>query len=140
MEYLSLSEREGLEGEKKELEATLAELAQSGAGTQAEGIDRDRLRGEIKRLDVAIGERTAPSARGAEKDRLVKEEEELEEILKQGMPISYEMRRPSQNPGAVRKHMNWTERNLANVERYRTIQRILRPNEPKSVENLRKDK
>ena len=137
---MSLSEREGLEDEKRELETTLAELAQSGAGTQAEGIDRDRLRGEIKRLDVAIGERTAPSARGAEKDKLIKEEAELEETLQQGMPTRYEMRRPSENPGAVRKHQNWTLRNIENVERYRTIQRILRPTEPKSVENLRKDK
>ena len=139
-EYLSQSERMGLEQDKKELEQTLAEAEGSGIGTQAEGIDRDRLRGEIKRLDVAIGERTPTKPRGPEKDKLVLEEKEIEKQLMEGMPSWYEMRKPSMNPGAVRKHMAWCERNTPAIERYRQIQRILRPMEPKSVESLRKEK
>ena len=139
-EYLSPAERTSLESEKKDLETTLSEVESAGKGTDADGIDRDRLKGEIVRLNVAIEERTAPTARGIHKDKLVKEEKQIEEELQQGMPTWFEMRKPSMNPGAVRKHLNWCARNEKNIERYRELQRILRPNDPKSVENLRKEK
>lgn len=139
-EYLSPVERENLESEKKELETTLAELEESGKGTQAEQIDRSRIKAEISRLDHAIEIRTPGRVRAIEKDRLHKEEKELEEKIAEGMPTKYEMRRPTENPGAVRKHMAWCNRNEGRIERYREIQRLLRPFEPKSIENLRKEK
>jgi len=139
-EYLSPSERQSLEGEKRELETTISEMDGSGKGTPAEQIDVGRLQGEIKRLDVAIQERTPAEARGIQKDKYIKEEKVLEETIGTGMPTWHEMRKPSMNPGAVRKHMNWCDRNQANIERYRELQRILRPMDPKSIENLRKEK
>jgi len=139
-EYLSPAERVSLESEKKELETTLTAMQDSGRGTPAEQIDTDRIKGEIKRLDVAIEERTPARVRSTDKDKLIKEEKDLEEKIAEGMPSWFEMRKPSMNPGAVRKHMRWCERNAARIERYRTIQRMLRPFEPKSIEALRKEK
>jgi hypothetical protein len=140
VEYLSPSERESLEVEKQELKATLREMKSSGSGTQAEQIDRDRLKKEIDYLDHAIDVRTPKEPRGVAKDKLAKEERELEEAIAEGMPTRFEMRRPSQNPGAVRKHMSWSQRNAQRINRYREIQRLLRPLEPKSIESLRKDR
>jgi len=137
-EYLSQSERENLESEKKDLENTLAQAEGFGQGT--EGLDVAAIKRDIARLDHAIGERTPQSARGKEKDALIKEEREIEEKLQVGMPTDFEMRQPHRNPGAVKKHQNWLSRNNPLIERYRTIQRILRPFDPKSVESLRKDR
>jgi hypothetical protein len=56
------------------------------------------------------------------------------------MPTRDEMNHPAKNPGAVRKHMRWDVRNKPLIERFRTIQRLINPDEPESIENLRKDK
>ena len=65
---------------------------------------------------------------------------EIEDRLVVGMPTRYEMDHPARCPGAVRKHLAWLSRNNPLIERYVEIQKILRPEEPKSVEALRKDK
>lgn len=137
---MSPSERQSLEGEKKELETTLSEVEGAGRGTPAEQIDRSRLKGEIAKIDSAIQARTPGRVVGSQKDKLAKEEKALEAEISSGMPSWYEMRKPSRNPGAVRKHMHWCDRNQSNIERYREIQRTLRPEDPKSIENLRKDR
>ena len=136
-EYLSQSEREGLEDEKREVEVTLKQVERGYGKGQ---VDTDTLKAEIKRIDNAIEERTPPSPRGLQKDKLAAEEKELEDKIAEGMPTWYEMHQPTKNPGAVRKHMQWCERNQENIERYRLIQKILRPMEPKSIEVLRKEK
>jgi hypothetical protein len=56
------------------------------------------------------------------------------------MPTRDEMRFPAKNPGAVRKHMAWSTKNAQRIERYRYIQRVLNPDDPRSVENLRREK
>jgi len=71
---------------------------------------------------------------------MAKESDRLEQEMSVGMPSWDEMRHPSKNPGAVRKHMTWNSRNFDKIERYRRIQMILNPGEEKSVENLRKDR
>ena len=139
-EFLSPAERAGLEDEKHDLERTLTELEGSGRGTQADNIDTARIRSEITRIGTAIDERTPGKIRATEKDNLVKEEKYLEEKISEGMPTWFEMRKPSMNPGAVRKHMAWCDRNKARIKRYKEIQRLLRPFDPKSIENLRKEK
>ena len=140
-QYLSQSELESLKEEKKELANALAEVQEgAGIGTAGSQIDLSRLKRDMGRLDAAIEAGTAPTPRAVEKDRLVKEEQELEEAIAQGMPTQYEMRKPSLNPGAVRKHMEWGVRNQKDIQRYVEIQRILRPHEPKSIENLRREK
>jgi hypothetical protein len=138
---LSQSELSSLKDERNELNVALNEVqGGAGAGTAASQIDTSRLKREISRIDSIIDEKTAPSPRAIEKDRLVKEEKELEEAIAEGMPTRFEMRRPSENPGAVRKHIQWGERNVLNIRRYVEIQKILRPHDPKSIEVLRKDK
>jgi hypothetical protein len=137
-EFLSESERVGLEDQKRELEAELKN--EEKYGKEGIAINTATIQRQIKSIDHAIETRTPGRTRGADKDKLVKEEKELEEKISAGMPTDYEMRQPNRNPGAVRKHMNWDKRNVENINRYRQIQRILRPGEPKSIENLRKEK
>lgn len=137
---MSQSEREAIQSERRELEDTLNELEGYGKGTQAEQIDAHRIKSEIQRLDNAVSARTPKEVRGVQKDKLMAEEKEIEDALKVGMPTWFEMRKPSMNPGAVRKHMNWLVRNNPRIERYREIQRILRPMNPKSIESLREEK
>jgi hypothetical protein len=128
---------QNLQDEKRELEATLREV-EGGAGDGR--VNVGAIKGEIQSLDTAIHERTAPKTTIITRDRLVIEEKELEKAIAEGMPTQDEMRRPSRNPGAVRKHLAWNERNLQRIERYVEIQRTLRPLEPKSIEVLRKEK
>lgn len=139
-EFLSQSEIENLNDEKKELQSALREIESgTGAGTRAQ-IDPATLKRQIAQIEHAIQSRTPDDVRGAEKDKLVAEELELEEKIAEGMPTRWEMAQPSKNPGAVRKHMAWCNRNQQRIERYVKIQRILRPLEPKSIEVLRKEK
>jgi hypothetical protein len=126
-----------LQDEKRELEATVREV-EAGAGDGR--INTAALKGQIQSLDKAIHDRTAPKTTIITKDRLCVEEKELEKTIAEGMPTRDEMRRPSRNPGAVRKHLAWSERQQQNIERYVEIQRILRPMEPKSIDVLRKEK
>ena len=126
-----------MQDEKRELESTLREV-ESGAGDGR--VNVGAIKGEIQSLDNAIHERTAPKTTIITRDRLAAEEKELEKAIAEGMPTRDEMRRPSRNPGAVRKHLEWNKRNLDNIERYVEIQRTLRPMEPKSIDVLRKEK
>jgi len=137
-EILSTTEREVLQGERRELQDALKN--EYGVGTSAQQIDKDKIKKQIDNIDRAIADREPPKVRGAEKDAMAKESERIEEELREGMPTRDEMRYPVRNPGAVRKHMNWDKRNSEKIERYRYIQRVLNPDDPRSVENLRKDK
>jgi len=139
-EYLSQREIDGLNDEKKELETALYESNEYGAGTQGAQVDKAKLKSEINRIGAAIHHGTPNQVRAVEKDKLAKEEKELEDTISTGMPSWYEMHQPTKNPGAVRKHMAWSKRNKVNIDRYKQIQRILRPLEPKSIEVLRKEK
>jgi len=141
-EYLSPSEREVLQDEKRDLELQLKEMDTEnyGAGGPGSQVDKSNIKREINRIGDAIASRTPDKLRGIEKDRLYKREQELEEVLKEGMPSWYAMRNPTKNPGVVRKHIEWLNRNKDIIDEYRTIQRKLRPFDPKSYEELRKDK
>ena len=136
-EYLSPSEVQSLQEEKRELEASVREI-EGGAGDGR--VDVSAMKGQIRNIDNAIGERTAPRPTSYQKDSMASEERKLEEKIAEGMPTADEMRRPTRNPGAVRKHMEWNMRNKDNIRRYVEIQRNLRPNEPKSIEVLRREK
>ena len=139
-EILSEAEKQTLQEEKRSLQDALKEAGQYGVGTQAEQMDKATIQKQIDRIDQAIVSREAPRVRGSEKDDLIKEAEAIENELREGMPTRDEMDHPAKNPGAVRKHMNWSSRNNAKIERYRYIQRIINPEDPRSVENLRRDK
>ena len=139
-ELLSSTEREGLIDAKRELLDTQKELTQFGKGTAAEQLDQAAIQRQIRNIDKAIADREPPKLRGAQKDELAKEAEEIENRLREGMPTRDEMRFPGRNPGAVRKHMAWSAKNTQNIERYRYIQRVINPDDPRSVENLRREK
>ena len=139
-ELLSAAEKEGLLDQKRELQDTLKETQQYGKGTAAEQLDQAALGRQISHIDKAIADREPIKLRGVQKDEMAKEAEEIENALREGMPTRDEMRFPAKNPGAVRKHMAWGVKNAQRIERYRYIQRTLNPDDPRSVENLRREK
>lgn len=136
-ETLSKTEIQGLENEKRELESVIKEAEDKD---RAVGVDINQIRRKIQNIDNAIEERMPDTARGVKKDSLIREEREIEDKLVDGMPTRYEMDHPARCPGAVRKHLKWLSVNKSRIERYVQIQRIIRPDDPKSVEALRKDK
>ena len=139
-ELLTPAEKGGLLDEKHELQGTLKETQQYGKGTAAEQLDQAALQRQIDHIDKVIADREPPKLRGAQKDEMAKEAEQLENEMREGMPTRDEMRFPAKNPGAVRKHMAWGTKNAQRIERYRYIQRVLNPDDPRSVENLRREK
>jgi hypothetical protein len=139
-EILSTTEKESLLDQKRELQDTLKETQSYGKGTAAEQLDQQAIQKQIDRIDTVIADRQPPKLRGSEKDELAKEIEQLEESMREGMPTRDEMRFPARNPGAVRKHMLWNQRHAKNIERYRYLQRLINPEAPRSVENLRREK
>jgi hypothetical protein len=138
-EILSRSEEDLLRAEQHDLQGALKDT-EFGIGTAAEQIDKDKIKKQIQGIDRAIAERQAPRLKGSEKDAMAKEAEEIEAELREGMPTKHEMDHPGSNPGAVRKHMSWDKRNSDKIERYRYIQKCLNPDDPRSVENLRRDR
>ena len=141
---LSISEREALASEKKDLELELkqAENPQFGRGTAAEMLDKGAMKRQISKLDAAIEQGSPSKVAGAKKDAMMKEAKELEARIKIGMPTRFEMDNPAKCPGAIRKHMNWDKRTTADRDRYRQIMRTLEPDDPTGVdvEKFRIDK
>ena len=139
---LSQSEIKNLEDEKQDLEMALKEAEGYGSGTAGEQLDKARIKAQIAHYDREIEEGQPGRITGKTKDSLYREERELEDRFQIGLPTRYEMAHPAKCPGAVRKHMKWLNENekTGYVDRYRQIQRILRPGEEKSIETLRKDK
>lgn len=140
-EILTPEEKQGLLDEKRELEGQLANKQNRvGVGTIADNIDEGAIKRQIAKIDNAIAEREPPKLKGVEKDAMAKEAEDLERELAEGIPTRDEMNHPAKNPQAVRKHLRWLENNKHRIERYRFIQRSLNPHDPKSIEQLRRDK
>ena len=133
---LSNSEEKELLDEKKELEAVIGE---SGDKDRARGVDTAQIQMRIRKIDSELEKRAVEEVSGKNKDKYFREERELEEKIIIGMPTRYEMEHPHKCPGAVRKHMAWDARNKKLIYRYVEIQKILRPDEPKSIEELRSE-
>jgi len=139
-EFLSNTEKDVLTGQRADFVTQLKDLNEFGQGTAAAQIDKGAIQKQIDRIDRTIAEREPPKVSGARRDELIKEAEAIKVQLAIGMPTRDEMNHPAKNPGAVRKHMRWDVRNKPLIERFRTIQRLINPDEPESIENLRKDK
>ena len=139
---LSLSELQAIEDEKQSLETNLKDAGtDAGTGTQAEGrVNKFEIKSQIDVLQRLLDKSTPQTLTGMQRDALVKREKYLETTLKQGIPTRWEMDMPHKCPGAVRKHMNWLDRNNRLIEEYRDIQRLINPGAEKSVEQLRKDR
>jgi len=141
-QVLSTTEIANLESEKKELEGALKEAEGFGAGTAGEQLDKGKIKAQIKHYEDEIEAGSPGRLAGKTKDSLYREEKELEARFVIGLPTRYEMNHPGKCPGAVRKHKHWLNENenTGFVDRYRQIQRTLRPGEERSIETLRKDK
>lgn len=143
-QVLSESELQTLRDERKEVRETLDALEGKGTekygdGTPAQGIDRAALNRQDQRLRDAIDRGSPRKVSGLDKDRMVKESEDIENCLKEGMPSYDEMQNPRKHVGADRKELNWQRKNVHNVIRWREIQRTLRPGDPTAgnIERLR---
>lgn len=141
-QILSISEREGLVSEKKDMEASLQSAEEFGEGTAASGMDKAAIKGQIARIDKALEDGAAPKLRGGTKDDLKKEADELLSQILAGMPTREEMDHPGRNPGAVRKHMLWDSKTAGMRNRYKVIMRMLEPDDPTAadIEKYRKEK
>lgn len=138
---LSVSERDDLVREKKELEQTIKESEYWGAGTRA-SVDKAILRQQIGKIDHALVEGTAKNLGSNGKDKAVTMARRLEKEIKLGMPSYDEMQALEKYPGAVRKHYMWEKKNAKNIEQWKYIKRTLEPNDPtvSNVEQLRSAK
>jgi hypothetical protein len=123
---LSISEREGLISEKKDLETNLKDASQYGGGQVNTGV----IKQQINNLDKALHDGMAPKVAGIKKDALWAEAKQLKEEIMAGMPTQFEMDHPGRAPGAVGKHMNWDKRNADKIRRYKEIMRMLEPQDP----------
>ena len=123
---LSISEREGLISEKKDLETNLKDASQYGGGQVNTGV----IKQQISNLDKALVEGSAPRIAGLKKDALWAEAKQLKEEIMAGMPTQFEMDHPGRAPGAVHKHLNWDKRNADKIRRFKDIMRILEPQDP----------
>lgn len=141
-QVLSVGEIQNLKDEKRDLEQALEQAEGFGAGTAGEQIDKAKIKAEIAHYEHEIEAGSPGRLAGKTKDSLYREEKQLEEQFLKGLPTKYEMDHPGKCPGAVRKHMAWLNNNekTGYVDRYRQIQRMLRPGEEKSIETLRKDR
>lgn len=141
-EVLSVVELDDLKSQREDLERSLREGEGYGTGTVGEQVDPTKIKREISRISASIVDGTPGKLSGKQKDSLERESRQLEEKFQEGMPTKYEMDHPAKCPGAVRKHMKWLERNenTGAVDRYRQVQRTLRPGEEHSIEALRKDR
>lgn len=141
-QVLSVSERENLEEEKRDLEGSLKQAEGYGVGTPGAQIDVGAIKSQINRVDAAIHESTPGRLTGPQKDALQKEALALADKFLNGLPTKYEMDHPAKCPGAVRKHMSWLVKfeKTGMIDRYRNIQRLINPGQELSVEALRKEK
>ena len=139
---LTEGEKQDIMGQRQEVQSTLNQVQNYGAGTGAEGIDRANLQKKIEHYDKILDDGKATRVRGTKKDDMIKRAEYLAVELKKGMPTRREMDHPAKCPGAVHKHLNWNERNKGNIKEYKNIQRTLEPQDPTAVdlEKFRKEK
>lgn len=137
---LSDSEKEAIIDQKNDLQATLNEKKEYGQGTAASQIDEGRIKKEIAYLDRVLHE-GSPKVSGRQIDDLVREGMRIAEKLEIGLPTKEEMRHPSKNPGAVRKHLRWDHENQDAIHRYNQILGLVGMDSPlKSIEQMRKEK
>lgn len=141
-QVLGLGEIQGLKEEKGEIDATLRFLKENPGTSREDGVNKVALLKKAEYLEQCITDGTPPVVRGANKDRMVQEAEELKNKMRENMPTREEMDHPGKNPGAIAKHIKWLQRNDTHVRRYKDIQRTLEPDDPTAcdIERLRKEK
>ena len=131
---LTLGERTDLEGLRQEEKATLKHL-ESNTGMQRAGtIDKAAIQRNIAKYDKILDEGSPNVVKGKAKDGLKIEADILVEAFKVNMPSWDEMNNPAKYPGAIHKHLKWTERNDGKVRRFKDIMRQLEPDDPTAMD------
>lgn len=139
---LSGGEIQDIQQQKAEAEASLKYATENQAGGAGGAIDKNKLKAEINRYDAILNSGAPKKVSGIQKDAMVKESQRLAEEMQKNMPTKEEMDHPARNPGAVQKHLKWEQRNLKNIQDYKTIMRTLEPDDPTNtnIDRLRKEK
>ena len=137
---LSVGERDGIKELKQEAVATLKHAENNPGATRS--IDKERLEKEISNYDRIIADGTPKTPYGKQKDELHSRADVLAEEIQKGMPSRDQMDHPAKNPGAVRKHINWSKVNDPKIREYREIMKRLEPHDPTAgdIERFRRSK
>lgn len=135
----SVGELKGLQEEKQELDGTIKHIEQNPGTARSEQIDVSSLRRQSNYLANEISIHTPVQARGANKDRLIVEANQIIETIKKNMPTKEEMDHPADHPGAIQKHLQWSEKNNPAIRRYKDLMRQIEPDDPTatSIERFR---
>jgi hypothetical protein len=139
---MSPGELQDIQGQKAEAEASLKYATENQIGGGGGGIDKNKLKAEINRYDAILHAGAPKRVSGTQKDAMVAEAARLAGEMQKNMPSQDEMDHPAKNPGAVQKHLKWEQRNLKNIQDYKTIMRTLEPDDPTNtnIDRLRKIK
>ena len=139
---MSAGEIQDIRGQKQEAEASLRYATENQVGGAGGAIDKNKLKAEINRYDAILHQGTPKKVSGMQKDAMVKEVERIKAEMQVNMPTQYEMDHPAKCPGAVQKHMKWDERNRENIQKFKTLQRQIDPDNPTNTnyDLLRREK
>jgi len=139
---LTMGERQDLQGQKQEIEATIRSIEESPGSNRGQGINVSNLKKQSAYLDGVLHEGTPKKMAGTVKDGLIKRAGVLREEMQVNMPTRFEMDHPAKSPGAIAKHIKWSEKNDPKIREYREIMRKVEPDDPTAtdVEQLRRDK
>jgi hypothetical protein len=141
---MSPGELQDIQGQKAEAEASLKYATENQAGGGGGAIDKNKLKAEINRYDAILNAGAPKRVSGTQKDAMVAEAARLAGEMQKNMPTQDEMDHPGnpRNAGAVQKHLKWEQRNLKNIQDYKTIMRTLEPDDPTNtnIDRLRKEK
>ena len=139
---MSEGELRDIQGQKQEAEASLKYATENQVGGAGASIDKSKLKAEINRYDAILQQGTPKKVAGVRKDDMVKEVERLKDEMRVNMPTRDEMDHPAKNPGAVEKHMKWEKRNLENIQKFKSLQRQIDPDNPTNTnyDLLRREK
>ena len=139
---LTQGEIAGMQGEVKEIDATLKYLEDNPGTSRRDSIDVNALKKQKAYFEKVIDEGKPRTPRGIGKDNLAQEARAIEKKIREGMPTRAEMDHPADHPGAIHKHMHWKNRYDSDIRRYKEIQRKLEPHDPTAtdIEKLRRNK
>lgn len=129
---MSVGERQSLQQEKAELEQHMNEHNNPSFGTGSQ--DRELTVSRLKEIKVILDSDADNEAKGRERDRLVKRQEELAHIIKQKVP-PYSIQNAKAGSPEYQKAMEWGEEaskpeTVQMCGEYQNISRMLDPHNP----------
>jgi len=107
----------------KDLQADIAGLESNLNDPKARIEDRGEVVKQLGRIKRDLQVQAPPETTPMQRDTLAREERELLEEIKVGMPSFEEMRKCP--PGAIGKHMQWEKKNKPKIMRWKNIRKVL---------------